>query len=409
MASKINAHRLFRSSQSEDASYLRALTLDPETEDTLRQAAQEIREALIAGFQDWEQFVSRHELVPALENLKGEPAPVLRPKFRRQGSFAYRTINEPAQTPPQEVDLDDGVFLPTSFLAKNGEVSPIVASAGYFQAVEAILSPLCSDRDWKIDNGKSTCVRIVLSSSAHIDLPLYAIPDEEFVELIEKAAMDAVNFSESAAYTALEFAERIYQRLRADQIMVAHRSEGWKESDPRKIEDWFVQAVKDHGPQLRRICRYLKGWRDYKWASCCLSSIAIMKCVVDIYDDLIQGPPDDRDDLALLMVAERLPAMLSGPIMNPVLEDQELNEGWAEIERAELVEAANGLRAGLSRALTTGLSPEYVVLEFRRVLGPRIPNAPHLIIVEAGPEAVKVLAAPAVKLERPAVPRTTSG
>ena len=42
----------------------------------------------------------------------------------------------------QEIDLDDGVFLPVSFLSQNGGAHPIVASAGYFAAVERILLAL---------------------------------------------------------------------------------------------------------------------------------------------------------------------------------------------------------------------------------------------------------------------------
>jgi hypothetical protein len=62
--------------------------------------------------------------------------------------------------------------------------------------------------------------------------------------------------------------------------MLAHRDEGWKPSDPRKLEEWFRAAVRQHGEQLRRVCRYLKNWRDNRWEGCRLSSIALMACTV---------------------------------------------------------------------------------------------------------------------------------
>lgn len=36
----------------------------------------------------------------------------LNPRFRTQGSFQYDTLNKPYVTPPQEMDIDDGTYLP---------------------------------------------------------------------------------------------------------------------------------------------------------------------------------------------------------------------------------------------------------------------------------------------------------
>ena len=112
----------------------------------------------------------------------------LRPRFRMQGSGAYHTLNDPAHKPPQEVDFDDGVFLPTSFVNGGGMVEPLLAAKGYFIVVENILAPLCEDNGWKLIATKPTCVRVRVDNHAHIDLPLYAIPDEQFVELVEANA-----------------------------------------------------------------------------------------------------------------------------------------------------------------------------------------------------------------------------
>ena len=251
------------------------------------------------------------------EAAAAQSAPAsLKPKFKMQGSFAYRTLNEPAHTPPQEIDLDDGIFVPVSFLNDNGRSHPALISSGYFRAVEALLTPVCRERSWTLVTDKPSCVRVELDDGAHIDFALYAIPDEEFEELVETEVLaKAMGAQDRAMLTEqIELAEDLYRGLREDQIMLAHREEGWKPSDPRKLEDWFRAALRKHGEQLRRVCRYLKGWRDYNWEACRLSSIALMACVVTTYDEAAQAPADNRDDLALLEIADRLPDLLRGRI-----------------------------------------------------------------------------------------------
>src|SRR5205085_2773416 len=109
-----------------------------------------------------------------------------------------------------------------------------------------------------------SCVRIRISDEAHIDLALYAIPDLEFGRLVEKAALAESTFARDEfrreMQEAIALDQAVYANLRSDQIMLAHREEGWKPSDPRKLEDWFTGAVKKFGDQLRRVSRYLKGW-----------------------------------------------------------------------------------------------------------------------------------------------------
>ena len=104
------------------------------------------------------------------------------------GVSAYGTCNVPAHQPPQEIDLDDGLFLPVSFLSCNGTLHPAVVSNGLFLAVERILAPLCEKKGWRLNRSKASCVRVELPGHAHVDLALYAIPDVQFAELLEKAA-----------------------------------------------------------------------------------------------------------------------------------------------------------------------------------------------------------------------------
>ena len=324
-----NAHRTLFSSGEHDT-YLSCLTVDTEQRTTLQVARDEIRNEIRSGLREWSEYVERRQLFDArmLASVSFADSDLtLRPKFRMQGSWSYHTLNRATHNPPQEIDLDDGVFLPVSFLSQNGTTHPVVVSAGYFTAVERILTPLCERKGWPLVTDKPSCVRVEISDDAHIDLALYGIPDDEFEELLEKAAA-SMQFDTRMLDENVTFAEQVYPRLPTDQIMLAHREEGWKPSDPRKLEDWFQNAINEHGQQLRRVCRYLKGWRDHNWTVCRLSSIALMACVIAAYDEAAGAIAENRDDLALQMVANRLPELLDRRIPNPVVHGQYLDEGW---------------------------------------------------------------------------------
>ncbi|MGX7705588.1 CBASS cGAMP synthase [Methylobacterium sp. Gmos1] len=379
----LNAHRVFTGPADADH-YLAALTLEKRREDILRAARDACRNAIRSGLRAWESQFQSKALFEAV--IAGSAPSSLKPKFRMQGSFAYRTLNNPAQSPPQEIDLDDGVFVPISYLKNNGQVHPALLSSGYFAAVEALLAPVCDRNSWRLITDKPSCVRVEISSDAHIDFALYAIPDEEFRQLVEAeilaksiTAQDGVILREQ-----IEFAEDVYRGLREDQIMLAHRQEGWKPSDPRKLEDWFREALRRHGEQVRRVCRYLKGWRDNEWEACRLSSIALMSCVVTVYDEAGEKPADNRDDLALLAVAERLPALLQARIGNPVVEGQYLDEGWAPDDRVSFIKGAEALLSQLRDSISVTDNTRHALASLIRAFGNRLPDDHTLIKPEEG-------------------------
>lgn len=365
----LNAHRVF--SGSTDNNYLTALTVDPDKEMQLREVRDAVREALKRAFREW----STHTTMDALFESASAAQDTLQPKFRMQGSFAYRTLNEPAQE-PQEIDLDDGMFLPVSYLADQGGSHPALVHTGYFALVEAALAPLCAENDWQLETDLPSCVRIRLDDGAHMDVALYAIPDAEFEVLVEKAAMNAQD--RVAVFESADFSDVMYRQLDANQIMLAHREEGWKPSDPRKLDDWVQESVNAYGAQFRRICRYVKGWRDFQWPSCRLASIALMACVREAFD---AGPviADNRDDLRLLDVADRLPNLLRQRIDNPVVEGQRLDEKWSPEQRSDFVSQAETLAAAVRQALQGTDAKQAALNELIGAFGSRIPNDISLI------------------------------
>jgi hypothetical protein len=49
-----------------------------------------------------------------------------------------------------------------------------------------------------------------------------------------------------------------------DIAYLSHLQEGWIESDPKAITDWFMAKLKVHGEQLRSVVKYIKAWKDYQ-------------------------------------------------------------------------------------------------------------------------------------------------
>lgn len=275
--------------------------------------------------------------------------------------------------------------------------------------MEGTLEALCKQEGWELDTSKDCCVRVRgVAPYAHIDIPLYAIPDDDFSHLTEAAQEEIMRSVTADSFLdEASFAEPVFKQLRTDHIMLATREAGWRESDPRKIEDWFLDAIADHGEGLRRICRYLKGWRDHVWPKSRLSSLALMACAVNVYEEFGGTPPKNRDDLTLLLVVEQLPKLLRKRIENPVLDDQYLDDGWSDEERRRFVTGAEHLHMKLQAALQQTVHKGLAIGHLQEVFGPRIPSDEGLLDLEN--EEAQIQTYEPRRVAAPAVPRTISG
>lgn len=108
-----------------------------------------------------------------------------------------------------------------------------------------------------------------------------------------------------------------------------------------------------------------------------------MACVLSAYKASLKSPPENRDDLALLMVAERLPVLLSGRVENPVVDDQYLDEGWSPEHRRIFVAEAQALHARLREAIQGTDSTERALASLASAFGDRIPDD-HALIKDEG-------------------------
>lgn len=398
----MNAHRLLAGTDTK-IGFKQNISLSQKDWDNLIRVRNLIRTTLRRGFSELSEEPSQKAVLleRRYATLAREASFKVAPRFRMQGSFSYRTVNHPAWAPPQEIDLDDGVYLPVSFTS---QTTPVIAATAFFRAVKEMLLPLSVEQGWTMVE-KSSCVRIILDTKVHLDLPLYSIPDEDFhdPEIVAKA--DGLALDEAMR---AEISLESFREIPKDRIMLALSKGEWMQSDPRKMENWFQSAVNQHGQHLRRISRYLKAWRDWQWETQGegMSSICLMACAVTAFDEAAGCLADNRDDLALQHVAGRLPHLLANPITNPVVEDLLLDDGWTDEQRDKYVELAWDLKRHIDAAMNSN-SPDTVISKMRLALGDRIPRDTSLISDDT--QEIDILSVAARRVAAPAVPRSTSG
>ncbi len=287
--------------------------------------------------------------------------------------------------------------MPLSFVAQS--LRPSVASNIFFAAAETALLPLVKAKSWHLVTDKPTCIRIVIGPRAHIDVPLYAIPDKEFVTLT-KSAVDHGHKGLAEAMRA-KAEKDAWTALPRNSVLLAHREDNWIASDPRPVKEWFVNEVAAKGEQLRRVVRYLKAYRDWRWASGGPSSLLLMAAATPHFEKR-----DRRDDLALLDVVTKLPETLRRGVCNPVDDKESLTNRLGAEKVEEAAKKFEELEKYLRGSVNAGNASQacsWLVSQF----GPRFPNEPSRIIVVS--VAATVAAAPAIAGPSELVGRTKAG
>jgi hypothetical protein len=249
---------------------------------------------------------------------------------------------------------------------------------------------------------------VQINSRLHIDLPLYAIQDSAFDQLVEFAAASTMRKA-SDIQDAVELDERVYRDLADSEIILAHRKKGWIESDPRELSQWFKAAVDTYGPLVRDLSRALKGLRDAKWLQSDLGSICIMAAVVRALETA--GEIDlSRFDIALAKIGKRVAELMAYPIENPVFpgqSDKNLCAGWSPEFRVQ----AQLLFETASRKLESAMNDSYhkglALGRAREAFGDRVPNDESLISIAS--VAAFVRREEPRRQPKPMVPRTQSG
>ncbi len=389
METVINYHALFQNPT--EKAFINRLELDAKTKKVLDEAATKVQNTL-------------RPLLQQLAEKNGLKWPLTEPQFRPQGSSVYKTQNAPAHIPAQQVDMDLGVYIAAAFFeattvldSVHGAVRqsrPAAALAqAYFALVDKALKGLCNKEGWGYAEGKAkkdTCCRIDLTSEgvhAHIDVPLYAAPNEQFEKaaLFRKTVMDSIQFAAAKSDMSPELDRDGWDELKV--VVMATREGEWKESDVQVTIKHFKDAMRNCGHPfvLRKLWRYVKAWRDQTWKDGGgPSSILLMEAVSRILDASVQQVGDllgsGREDQLLQYIFDKLPVTLGGPIMvhwgrepenlNPAKPETRVQ--WGELARQC---AANLVRAGSDASLAPGQVISLVGERF----GSRIPQDESLI------------------------------
>lgn len=332
------------------------------------------------------------------------------PRFRTQGSWSYRTCLQPAHQPPQEMDWDFGVYLPATVWQGT---QPGFAAKTYFEIVERALTSLCKQKGWKLLNGrgcKATCIRVQIESWCHIDVCLYAAPEKQFTLISEIAKSLSASRSSAQTRDTVYLAEDAaagepdWPWDKLEQIMLATRTGEWKPSDPHAVSRWFSDAVDEHTEQLRRVCCYLKGWRDYIWPDGGPSSILLMICATEGFE-----ARRGRDDIVLQEAAERVSKKLLSDVHVKAIDDSVENfNRLDEKERVQGSKMAGELRWAIQLARQYSDTMKFDAVEkLKGVLGSRVPTRPDFVEVEGASDLVR--ATPAIAVVSPVVKATKAG
>ena len=305
----------------------------------------------------------------------------LTPRFWTQGSFQYNTLNSPYNTPPQEMDIDDGTYLPMTVF----EDKPIIGHRLLLLLVDSSLKSLVAENSgWKFE-AKRTCARIKIPAmNTHIDVPMYAIPEEEFLKksmAMESLTMDSVTASETiknnrAAYT-----------LDPNCVNLALREgdKKWLKSDPKIVEDWFNDSCLRIGSHLRKICRFMKAWRDAQWVSGGPSSISLMAATVNILDRFASDGSDL--DSTMRLVAKHLPSEFAKGIESPDHTDEkllfpQLNEHG---EREEQIMAKLNELIEILAVAEQSSTKEQALQSINRAFGDRVTLSELIVTKQSAP------------------------
>ncbi len=290
-----------------DDTYLNNLELRSQQKELLRNVRRLVRETL------------RTALKKETAVFFGDEKPIS-PNFFTQGSWGYKTINRATHTPPQQTDMDDGCFLPMTFVRG---ASPKRAANWFYDVADRALKALVEAQGWaSYDSSKVTCCRIVIDKENHLDVPLYAIRDEQFVMMKSLTQDRAGTFAEAVAAASAEDEYPFdWSMVTNEDVLLAKRNGVWCPSNPMDVSNWANAAVEQHGEQLRRTWRSIKGWRDQMFPNGGgPSSIALMVMVEADFDEVA-----GRDDLAFRAAAKSVRERVTGKVEAPWDRREDLN------------------------------------------------------------------------------------
>ncbi|MBM4859236.1 hypothetical protein HYO44_17580 [Vibrio parahaemolyticus] len=303
----------------------------------------------------------------------------LTPRFWTQGSFQYDTLNRPFQ-PGQEMDIDDGTYMPMPIF----ESEPKIGHSLLVLLVDASLKSLVAENHgWKFE-AKQTCGRIKIEDEkTHIDVPMYAIPKDEFVK--KQVALKANRLLLESV--SCESYDTDSYEVDSENVNLALR-EGerkWVNSDPKIVEDWFNDSCGRIGKHLRKVCRFMKAWRDAQWDVGGPSSISLMAATVNILDRVSHDSSDLGETMKI--VAKNLPDEFARGVESPDDTDEKplfppsSKHGRREMDIMSKLERLPSILSSAESADTKSEALKKINMAF----GNRVTNSDLIVLAKALP------------------------
>jgi hypothetical protein len=245
------------------------------------------------------------------------------PKFRGQGAYAIGTATNPLSG---EYDIDDGVYL--QHLDKSDSSRWFASETVHQWVIDAT-----DGHPEEKPMNKKTCIRVRHAGQYHVDLPIYA-------ELNGKLYL-----AECGAW-------------------------GWHRSDPLALTDWFINAVKSNGEQLRRMIRCLKAWADFQSGRRGKMPNGLVLSVCAVRNFVANA----RDDIAMAKILRAIQSDTEGLIylLNPVDLFEELTARLTKGQKIRFQEAIASAVLDAEKAIQSG-SPKKAAILWRNQFGDRFP------------------------------------
>jgi len=321
------------------------INLSDEDKKNLLSARKEIRATIRKAFNENQTEYFSQDTIQLLSEFTTNIDKKIKPLFMSQGSFVYKTINLPLNPPTQQMDLDDGVYLPLSYIENESDGNFQAAANIVREVIQKCVQDLCNKKGWKL-NKAPKCLRITISNEAHIDLPIYSIPDKEAHTIKESYAL---SFSASSQFN--DSASRFLSYDKATNILLA-TDDGWLKSDPREIQEWVKEMKSEHGTKFIFYSRYIKAWRDHQYPqdNSKFSSIMIMAAIAQALSEKIYTK-NENVSLDLSAVVNSIEIYLSQDGVKHPCEDTKLDEYLPG--RTNLTKFLTSLSISLSEAVKT--------------------------------------------------------
>jgi len=265
------------------------------------------------------------------------------PKFRGQGSYAMITTVNPLDG---EFDIDDGVYLQDLDESDDSKwPTPDTVHRWLVKATDGHTNEKTID--------KRTCVRVRYAGQYHVDLPSYG-------------------------------------KLNGEYLLAEKGVKGWHRSDPLALTVWFMEHVKAHGEQLRRVVLYLKAWADFQSGRRGKMPSGLILTVLAAQN----FRSDSRDDVSLAYTAAAISNAVYPVfcVYNPADREEELTARMTDEHKARFQEAISDLAYDAVNAIENDDFEEASKL-WRRQLGERFPNIKKAIKIGEKQEDVAKLAA----------------